>query len=79
MAKKEYLNEENYQKTKKAIKLVLIIIFTLGISLGGYLIYKGIGNQPWTKSKDPFSDRKRYYRFSHRFGQHPPSRPDALH
>ncbi len=44
MAKKEYLNEENYQKTKKAIKLVLIIIFTLGISLGGYLIYKGIGN-----------------------------------
>lgn len=39
----------------------------------------GLLETTWTKSKDPFSDRKRYYRFSPRFGQHPPSRPDALH
>ena len=42
MAKKEYLNEENYQKTKGKIKSILLIIFIIGLALGGYLIYKGV-------------------------------------
>lgn len=43
--KKEYLNEENYKKVNKKIKIIIIIIFAIGISLGIFLLYKGISNE----------------------------------
>ena len=39
---KEYLNEESYQKTKKKIVTISIIILIIGLLIGGSLIYKGI-------------------------------------
>lgn len=45
MAKKEHLNEENYQKTKKKIIIVALIILTIGLLIGGSLISKGLKKQ----------------------------------
>lgn len=42
MDKKEYLNEERYQKTKGKIKYIILVIFIIGLALGGFLIYKGV-------------------------------------
>lgn len=42
--KKEYLNEERYQKTKKKISGVAIAILIIGLLLGGSLIILGIAN-----------------------------------
>lgn len=42
MQKTEYLNEESYQKAKKKIIRVSLIILILGILLGGSLIVTGI-------------------------------------
>lgn len=42
MNDKKYLNEEKYQKTEKSISLLAIIILVLGLSLGGFLIYRGV-------------------------------------
>ena len=47
MEKKEYLNEKNYQKTKKKLIFLSLVILVLGVSIGGYLIYTGI-----TKNKN---------------------------
>ena len=42
MNRHEYLNEEKYQKAEKKISFVALIILVLGLSLGGFLIYKGV-------------------------------------
>ena len=42
MERKEYLTEENYEKGKKKIKIIAIIILLLGLLLGGSLIGLGI-------------------------------------
>ena len=51
MNTKEYLTEENYQKTKKKISKVAIIILTLGILFGGSLIAIGLVKQNNISSK----------------------------
>lgn len=40
--KKEFLNEENYQKSNKKVKIMALVIFLVGILLGGTLIVTGI-------------------------------------
>ena len=45
MEKKEHLNEENYQKTKKKIIIVALIVLTIGLLIGGSLISKGLKKQ----------------------------------
>jgi len=42
MVENKYLNEEKYQKAKKSITLVAILVFVIGLCIGGFLIYKGI-------------------------------------
>jgi len=42
MEKKEYLNEENYQKTKGKISAIAFIVLVVGLIIGGMLIVKGI-------------------------------------
>lgn len=49
MNNNEYLNEEKYQKTKNKIKVILVIAFLIGISIGGFLLYKGLGNSAESK------------------------------
>ena len=45
MAKKEFLTEENYERGKKKIKSIALIILIVGIILGGSLIVIGIIKQ----------------------------------
>lgn len=45
MKNKEYLNEEKYEKSKGKIKIVLFIIFLIGLSIGGGLIVTGLIKQ----------------------------------
>lgn len=40
--KKEFLNEENYQKTRKVLIIFGLIIMSVALLIGGFLIYKGI-------------------------------------
>ena len=40
--KKEYLNEENYQRTKKKITSIALVILIVGILIGGGLIATGL-------------------------------------
>jgi len=47
--KKEYLNEENYQKTKNKITKISLIILTLGLVIGIGLIITGVIIQNNTK------------------------------
>lgn len=49
--KKEYLNEEKYQKTKGKISVVAIIILVLGLLLGGSLILLGVNKLNANNSK----------------------------
>ena len=45
MGKKEHLNEEKYQKTKKKMIIVALIILTIGLFIGGSLIANGLKKQ----------------------------------
>lgn len=45
MKNKEYLSEEKYEKSKGKIKIVLFIIFLIGLSIGGGLIVTGLIKQ----------------------------------
>jgi len=45
MNKKEYLNEENYEKSKKKITTIAIIVLVVGILIGGSLIATGLIKQ----------------------------------
>lgn len=40
--KKEYLNEENYQRTKKKITTIALVILIVGVLIGGGLIATGL-------------------------------------
>ena len=42
MNNNKFLNEEKYQKTKKKIMFVALIILIIGISIGGSLIFSGV-------------------------------------
>lgn len=42
MDKKQYLNEENYQKNKKKIKTAGILVLIIGLLIGGGLITTGL-------------------------------------
>ena len=48
--KKEFLTEENYEKGKKKLKMVAIIILVMGLLVGGSLITVGILKQSKTNS-----------------------------
>lgn len=48
--KKEYLTEENYERGKKKLKIVAIIVFVIGLLIGGSLITVGILKQSKTNS-----------------------------
>lgn len=41
----KYLNEENYQKTKKKMMIVSLIILIIGLLIGGSLIFTGLKKQ----------------------------------
>ena len=45
MNKKEYLTEENYQKTKGKISKIAVIVLIIGILIGGSIITMGIFKQ----------------------------------
>lgn len=45
MSEKKYLNEENYQKTKKKIIRIALIVLIIGLFIGGGLISIGIRKQ----------------------------------
>lgn len=51
MEKKEYLNEETYQKNKKKITMIALIILIIGILIGGSLIATGVLKQVEVNSK----------------------------
>lgn len=40
--KKEYLNEERYQKNKKKITIVAVLVLIIGLLVGGGLIFTGL-------------------------------------
>ena len=42
MEKKEFLNEETYQKNKKKVKTIALFVLLVGFILGGSLIFTGI-------------------------------------
>lgn len=42
MDNKKFLNEERYQKSKKKLIILAILILMIGLSIGGYLITSGI-------------------------------------
>ena len=44
MLKEELLNGGKFQKTKNKLRIIILIIWLIFIALGGFLIYKGLGN-----------------------------------
>ena len=42
MEKKEYLNEERYQKNKKKVKTIAVFVLIIGLLIGGGLISTGV-------------------------------------
>lgn len=44
MSKHEYLNEERYQKTRSKLGIIIVVVWLVLVSVGGFLIYKGLGN-----------------------------------
>lgn len=51
MENKEYLNEEQYQKSKKKVTIIALIVLVVGILIGGSLIAIGIIKQSKMNSK----------------------------
>lgn len=45
MEKKKYLTEENYEKGKKKLKIIALIVFLIGFLIGGSLIATGLIKQ----------------------------------
>ncbi len=48
----EVLNEAKYQKTKRKISIIALLIFIVGISIGGFLIGTGIRKQKEVKTQN---------------------------
>ncbi len=42
MSENKYLNEKKYQKAERKLTLVAILVLIIGLSIGGYLLYKGL-------------------------------------
>ena len=51
MEKKEYLNEENYQRGKKKLTTIALIILVVGVLIGGSLITVGLIKQSKVNSQ----------------------------
>ena len=51
MNEKKYLNEENYEKGKRKVKLIALIVLVVGLCIGGGLIAKGLITQNSVNSK----------------------------
>lgn len=51
MNERKYLNEENYQRGKKKIKTIALIIFVLGLLIGGSIIALGISKYGSSKKQ----------------------------
>lgn len=45
MKENKYLNEENYQKTKKKIMITALVVLVIGLLIGGSLIFIGLKKQ----------------------------------
>ena len=50
--KEEFLNENRYKKTKSKIIIVALIVFLIGVCLGGFLIGTGIKKHNEVKQKE---------------------------
>ncbi len=50
----KFLNEENYQRTKKKLSLIALIVLICGIVVGGLLIIGGVVNKNQANKKDFF-------------------------
>lgn len=57
MENKQYLNEERYQKNKKKITFVAIVVLIVGLLLGGFLIFTGL-NQHSESNKQKLAEEK---------------------
>lgn len=51
MENKKYLNEENYERGKKKLKTIALIILIVGVLIGGSLIFTGLVKQGQTNSQ----------------------------
>ena len=60
MEKKEFLTEENYEKGKKKIKSIALIILIVGVVLGGALIATGIIKTKSSKTEAEKVNEERY-------------------
>ena len=58
MEKKEFLTEENYEKSKKKIKKIALIILIAGILLGVGLITTGLVLSNNAKNSSPNDEEK---------------------
>ena len=52
MSENKYLNEEKYQKTKRVLLFVAILLFIVGLSTGSLLIYKGVAKPNQAKVEE---------------------------
>jgi len=55
-----YLNEERYQKTKKKLQMVALIILLVGLIGGGLLLYKGITTEKIDKNALKVEQREEF-------------------
>lgn len=55
-----YLNEERYQKTKKKLQMVALIILLVGLIGGGLLLYKGITTEKIDKNALEVEQREEF-------------------
>lgn len=51
MNERKYLNEENYQRGKKKVMAIALIVLVIGLLIGGSLIFTGIKKQSDVNSK----------------------------
>lgn len=51
MNERKYLNEENYQRGKKKVMTIALIVLIIGLLIGGSLIFTGIKKQSDVNSK----------------------------
>lgn len=58
MKKRDYLNEENYVKTKRKLVICSIIVLLIGILLGGTLIANGLSKQIKVNAKYSETNKK---------------------
>ena len=55
-----YLNEERYQKTKKKLQMVALIVLLVGLIGGGLLLYKGITTEKINKNALEVQQREEF-------------------